>query len=183
MNILSQDSAARRWWPLAALLTLAVTLSACAAAPPEGEEQPQIEEDLATILSEPLDAEEYGESQRCVSSLALRNFELLGDRHILFEGPRGRYWLNELRMRCPGLRSGPASALVFDSRGGGAQVCSLDRFAVTPWFYDPRPRRWWQRRSAFDRGLPPDAIPCTLGAFQPISADQAEAIRAAFDQR
>jgi hypothetical protein len=167
------------------LVAALVTLGACAAAPPVTEEQARVEEDLATILSEPLDAEEYGESRRCVSSLALRNFELLGDRHILFEGPRGQYWLNELRMRCPSLRwGGPAGALVFDSRTGVGQVCSLDRFAVTDWFYEPRARRWWQRQSPVGRrGLPQDAIPCTLGEFQPVSAEQADAIRAAFDRR
>lgn len=181
MNVLAASfvggRASRPW-----LLAASLLLGACAATPPEGDERPPVEEDLATILSEPLDAAEYGEPRRCVSSLSLRNFELLGDRHILFEGPRGQYWLNELRMRCPGLRSGPASAMVFETRPAAGQICSLDRFVVTDWFFEPRPRRWWQRRQPFD-DLPPGTIPCTLGVFQPVSAEQVDAIRAAFERR
>jgi hypothetical protein len=169
----------RRWLALLAVFVL----GACAAAP-EREQQTQVEEDLATILSEPLDADEYGESRRCVSSLALRNFEVLDDRFVLFEGPRGQFWLNELRMRCPGLRTGPTSALIFESRAG-AQVCDLDRFAASDdWFLAHREqRRAWYRPSRFERQLPWDTIPCTLGAFQAVSAEQAEAIRATFSQR
>jgi hypothetical protein len=178
----SPDRATAAWRRAGALLAVALMLGACAAAPPErADEQAPVEEDLATILSEPLAAGEYGEPRRCVSSLSLRNFEMLGDRYILFEGPRGQYWLNELRMRCPGLRAGPASAMVFESRPAAGQICGLDRFVVADWFYEPRSLRWWQRRGRFDRDLPPGTMPCTLGNFQPVSAEQVDAVRAVFD--
>jgi hypothetical protein len=170
-----------RWLPM---LVAGLILGGCAAAPPEGETPRPVEEDLATILNQPLDADEYGEPRRCVSSMALRNFQVLGDRYVLFEGPRGQFWLNELRMRCPGLRSGPTAALIFES-GPGAQICDLDRFAATDdWFLAHREqRRPWYRPQPWQRELPWDTIPCTLGAFQPVSAEQVDAIRATFDQR
>lgn len=165
-----------RWW----LLPAALLLAACAAAPPAGEESVPLEEDLATILSQPLDAEEYGDSRRCMSTVALRNFEPLGDRYVLFKGPGGQLWLNELRTRCPELRSG--SALAFDSRSG-MQVCGSDRFVVRDWF--SRPVDWrspWYRASPWDAGRLDRrgaGMRCTLGDFKPVSEAQVEAIRAA----
>lgn len=162
------------------LLLAAVLLGACAAAPPAGEQPAPVAEDLATILSQPLDAEEYGEPRRCMSTVALRNFEPLGDRHVLFKGPGGQFWLNELRMPCPGLRSG--SGLAFDSRAG-LHVCDLDPFVVTDAF--SRPLDWrspWYRASPWDDGRLDrhrGGMRCTLGTFQPVSEAQVEAIRAA----
>jgi hypothetical protein len=162
------------------LLPAAVLLGACAAAPPVGEQPARVEEDLATILSQPLDAEEYGEPRRCMSTMALRNFEPLGDRRVLFKGPGGQFWLNELRMPCAGLRSG--SGLAFDSRAG-LQVCELDPFVVTDAF--SRPVDWrspWYRAAPWDDGRLDrrrGGMRCTLGAFQPVSEAQVEAIRAA----
>jgi len=150
------------WW-FAALLP-ALLMAGCAGSPAEPTgEQPEALED---ILSQPLDAEEYGEPRRCISEYAYRDFEPLGERLVVFEGPGGRLWLNELRGRCPGLDR--ASSLAFRSRG--FQLCELDQFKVTDVFAWERYQRWPWRWM--------DGIPCTLGKFQPISTEQLEALRA-----
>jgi hypothetical protein len=152
------------------LAILVLLLGGCAATEQQAEQQAARDETLDEILSEPLDADAYGTSERCVSSFAARDFQALGERHLVFEGPGDQLWLNELRGRCPGLRH--AHALAFDSRG--SQICELDRFKITDVFQWSRFRRWpWDWM---------DGIPCTLGEFQPVSPEQVEAVRAALDQ-
>lgn len=150
-------------------LALALLLGGCAASERERQQEAARQETLEEILSQPLDADEYGTARRCISSIGYRDFEVLGDRHVLFKGPGGKLWLNELRGLCPGLRH--AQALAFDT--DSHQICDLDRFVIGDLFHLPRYRRWpWQWM---------DGIPCTLGRFQPISTGQAEALRAALE--
>lgn len=159
-------------WPAAAAVavTVMLALGGCAATEQQAEQQAAREETLEQILSQPLDAEEYGTPRRCVSSFVSRDFQPLGEQHLLFEGRGDQLWLNELRGRCPGLRH--AQALAFDSRG--SQICELDRFKVADVFQWSRFQRWpWDWM---------DGIPCTLGKFQPVSPEQVEALRAALDQ-
>jgi len=153
------------WLPCWLAVLLPVLLAAGCASGPEQPEAAQSEA-LEEILSQPLDAEEYGKPRRCISEYAYRDFEPLGDRFVVFEGPGNRPWLNELRGRCPGLDR--ASTLAFRNRG--FQLCELDQFKVTDVFAWERYQRWPWRWM--------DGIPCTLGRFQPISAEQLEALRA-----
>lgn len=126
-----------------------------------------MEEELATILSQPLEGDAYGDSRRCISSFSARDYSAVGDRYLVFDGPGKTLWLNELRGRCPGLTR--ASALAF--RQQGSQICALDHFKVTDWFVWSRYQRWpWEWL---------DGVPCTLGRFQQVSAEQVEALRAA----
>ena len=156
---------------LGSVLALGLVLIGCAATPGNGEGRAEVEESVADILSQPLDAEEYGTPRRCISSMGYRNFQVISDRYVLFEGAGRRLWLNELRGRCPGLRR--ATALAFDMRGN--QICDLDRFKPADWFDRPRFRRWpWDWM---------DNVPCTLGRFQPVTEEQVEALRAAVQQR
>lgn len=76
-------------------------IAGCATSPAVLEQQQKTEEDIATILSQPLDAAEYGEPENCLTSAQYRDFSVLDDQRIVFEGSRGRLWLNQLRMRCP----------------------------------------------------------------------------------
>lgn len=160
-----------RWLerPLVRLLCLAFVsiVAGCAATSAErAEDRAATEETLERILSEPLDEAEYGKPRRCISQYAYRDFEPLGERFVVFEGPGNRLWLNELRGRCPGLDR--ASTLAFRNRG--FQLCELDQFKVTDVFAWERYQRWPWRWM--------DGIPCTLGKFQPISTEQLEALRA-----
>ena len=153
-----------RWPHRCAVLLSALLAAGCASAPRQPEAAQA--EALEDILSQPLDAEEYGKPRRCISQYAYRDFEPLGERFVVFEGPGNRLWLNELRGRCPGLDR--ASSLAFRSRG--FQLCELDQFKVTDVFAWERYQRWPWRWM--------DGIPCTLGKFQPISTEQVEAQRA-----
>jgi len=147
------------------LVLTALLASGCASSPPGPAEVPRAEA-LEDIPSQPLDVDEYGKPRRCISQYAYRDFEPLGERFLVFEGPGGKLWLNELRGRCPGLDR--SSTLAFRNRG--FQLCELDQFKVTDWFAWERYQRWPWRWM--------DGIPCTLGKFQPISAEQLEALRA-----
>ncbi|HEX7035450.1 MAG TPA: DUF6491 family protein [Pseudomonadales bacterium] len=157
-----------RWMPgTLHLVALTLLLGGCAAAERERRDEAARQETLEQILSEPLDADEYGTARRCISSIAYQDFEALGDRHVLFKGPGGKLWLNELRGQCPGLRHAQALAFESDSH----QLCDLDRFVITDLFHWPRYRRWPWRWM--------DGIPCTLGRFQPVSPGQVQALREA----
>ncbi|MEQ8860536.1 MAG: DUF6491 family protein [Pseudomonadales bacterium] len=150
-----------------ALLVAGLLVVGCASAPADREASERRQETVADILNQPLDAEEYGTPRRCMSEIALRDFEPLGDRYLVFEGSRGTLWLNELKGRCPGLDRGRTLAF----RNQSFQVCEFDQFLVSDWFVWSRYRRWpWNWT---------DGIPCTLGKFQPVSGDQVDALRAA----
>jgi len=145
----------------------AIAAAGCASVPQDREAEAARAEAVTDILAEPLDEEAYGTPRRCISESAYRDFESLGDRHVLFKGPGGKLWLNELRGRCPGLER--SSTLVF--RTHGFQICDMDQFQVTDWFLWERYQRWpWHW---------PEGIPCTLGRFRPVSEAQVEAIKAA----
>lgn len=157
-------------WAVGALV-LAAGVVGCAAPGAGEQDQAEPPEELDEILSQPLEGEEYATPRRCISKFAYRNFEPLGDRYVVFEGPADQLWLNELRGRCPGLSR--SSALAFEMEGN--QICALDRFKITDWFELSRFRRWpWEWL---------DGIPCTLGKFQPVSAEQVESIRATLQAR
>ena len=155
------------------VLLLALTAGGCAVTPEMEERARKTEEDIASILSEPLDKEEYGRSKKCLSGNEYRDFEVLDDRRIVFEGRGGRLWLNQLRGRCPGLRDG--RVLRFRSYLELGRICDLDRFEVLDWVYLPRYQRWpwdwWQ------------GVPCTLGEFQPVSEAQVDAMGEALRSR
>lgn len=150
-------------WP--ALLTVLIWAGCAGRQSPE--QQAAETERLEVILSEPLDADEYAPPRRCISQFVYRDFDALGDRYVLFEGPGDTLWLNELHGRCPGLAR--ADALAFDNRGG--QLCEFDRFKITDWFHSSRFQRWpWDWL---------EGIPCTLGKFRPVTPGQVQALRGA----
>lgn len=146
---------------LMALSLLALT--ACASAPDREASEAQAaarEEAIQDILTKPLAAEDYVESERCLSTHIYRSVEVLDDRNVLFKGPGDRVWINQLRHRCIGLRRN--DTLQFELRDN--RVCDLDSFQAVDTLF-----RVWSRTSAT----------CTLGKFQPVTPEQVEAIRAA----
>ena len=158
-------------------LASALSLLAGCATSPEAESRRQaIDADIDAILSIELDPAEYGETRRCLSDREYRNFRPLGDRHLLFEGSRGRLWINTLQHRCSDLRSG--DVLVVRSFSG-MRMCRMDRFQVTDWFDWPWYRRWpWHWGPGWDT----DGS-CTLGEFQPVTAEQVAEIKAVLQRR
>jgi len=150
----------------AALLLLA----GCAVSPEAEERRRAVEAEIDAILSQPVPAE-FGEMRRCLSEMQFRSFRALDERHILFEGSRDRLWINTLRARCPDLRHGHVLVV---KQFSGSRMCDADRFYATDWFDWPWYRRWpWYWGSGWTSGME-----CSLGKFQPVTADQVAEIEA-----
>lgn len=162
----------------ALLLTALLLVASCAVSPEVEQRRKDSEAQIESILSEPLDAEQFGASRRCLSDHEFRSFRALDDRHILFEGRRDRLWINTLRMRCPDLRH--ASVLRVKSISTMSnRLCDKDSFQAGDWFDWPWYRRWpWHWQS----GWGTKAI-CHLGVFQPVTEGQVAAIERAIRSR
>jgi hypothetical protein len=154
---------------LAALTGVGLALAGCASTPEAQEQAQKREEDIATILSEPLDADEYGEAKRCLTPNEYRDIRILDDQRIVFYGARGKLWLNTLRMRCPELRRD--SVLRVKTLSAVGRICDLDSFEVRDWFGAPWYRPWG------------GGMRCTLGTFQPVTESQVDAIRETLKSR
>lgn len=145
-------------------------LASCAVSPEAEERRLAIEAEIDAILSQPLPAE-FGEMRRCLGDMDFRNFRALDEKHILFEGRRDRLWVNTLRTRCPDLRHGDVLVV---KQFSGLRMCDADRFYVTEWFDWPWYRRWpWHWGGSWTTGMQ-----CSLGKFQPVTADQVAEIDA-----
>ncbi|MGB5335104.1 MAG: DUF6491 family protein [Woeseiaceae bacterium] len=152
----------------------ALLVTGCATAPDAGKRRQEVESDIDEILSLQLDPAEYGETKRCLSEHEYRSFRPLGDRHILFEGRKGRFWINTLRGRCNDLRHG--DVLVVRSFGT-SRMCDMDSFQVADWFDWPWYRRWpWHWGGTWNTGMR-----CSLGKFQPVLEGQVQEIEALLD--
>lgn len=156
-----------------AILALTLVCASCATSPAVQESNRTTEEEIEFILSQPLDVAEYGETKRCLAGSQYQDFRVLGDQRILFEGRRGKLWLNTLRMRCPDLRF--ATVLRVKSIYSYGRICDMDSFQPGDWFDWPWYRRWpWHWGNRWGAGMT-----CSLGKFQPVTETQVEAIEAA----
>ena len=150
------------WTIVAALLVL----SACATSPEDERKREEMEADIDDILSYELDPLEYGEPKSCLSSNEYDSYRPLGNRHLLFEGRKGKLWVNVLRGRCIGMHRDS----IFVMRPTQAnRVCDMDRF------------------DAVDRsGLHATAITsptCVFGEFKPVTKAQVEEIENRLEMR
>ncbi len=156
----------------AALLLLA----GCATSPEVESRRQAAAADIDAILSVPLDPAEFGETKRCLGDNEYRNFRALDDRHILFEGRRDKQWINTLRTRCPDLRWGDVLVV---RQFSGTRMCDADRFEVADWFDWPWYRRYpWHWGPSWGTGMQ-----CSLGTFQPVTADQVAEIEAVLERK
>ena len=123
---------------------------------PEAPEAPEIplEERVEKILSEPSDAEDYGQEYDCISQSRYRDVEIIDKQRIAFVGSRGRVLLNELRHPCPGLHR--RATLGFVLRG--SRLCAMDQFQIV----EPSGIR---------------GMRCSLGTFSVISEQQFESLK------
>lgn len=154
----------------------AVILAAgCAGTEEARQRTQQKEEQIADILSQPLEADDYVESKRCLAPQEFRDVDILDNQRILFKGRGDQYWLNTLRMRCPDLNRG--TVLRVESVSALGQICDMDSFQVGDWFDGP----WY--RNALWPWYGRTGIHCTLGRFQPVTPAQADAIKAALRAR
>lgn len=158
------------------LLAVSLLTAGCATSPEAESRRQAIEADIEAILSEPLDPTIYGETKRCLADMEYRNFRALDDRRLLFEGRRGKLWLNTLRTRCPDLRH--HNVLVVRSFSA-RRMCDMDSFQASDWFDWPWYRRWpWRWGS--DWGM---SSHCSLGKFQPVTEFQVAEIEVVLKSR
>ena len=165
---------ATRGMAIGLLFCAALLFAGCATAPDVEKRRQDVESDIDEILSLQLDPDEFGESRRCLSEHDYRSFRPLGDRHILFEGRKGKFWINTLRGRCYDLRHG--DVLVVRSFST-TRMCDMDSFQVADWFDWPWYRRWpWHWSGSWTSGRR-----CSLGKFQPVLEGQVREIEALLD--
>ncbi len=156
------------------IATALIAISVCTSCATTEEAQQREQEKQRTIeqiLSEPLDAAEYGENQRCLSNY--RHVRILDDQTLVFEGRGKKLWLNQLPMRCPGLHRG--SVLQVRKDFAIERICKMDTVTVSDWFDWP-----WYRRSPWRWT---SGVRCSLGEFQPVTKLQVQALKAAISQK
>lgn len=154
------------------LVLAALTLStACATTEEALQREQEKTRTVAQILSEPTDAAEYGENERCLSNY--RHISILDDQTLVFEGRGKKLFVNQLPMRCPGLHRGSVLQVRTDFASG--RICKMDTVTVSDWFDWP----WYRRRPWHWAG----GIRCSLGEFQPVTELQVQALKNAMKQR
>ena len=158
------------------LLVILLLLAGCATSPDTASRRAAIEADIDDILSLPV-SEELGGPTRCLSDQQYRRFEPIGDRYLLFEGRRGKQWVNKLRVRCPDLRYGHVLMVRSFSP---SRICDTDRFQMSDWFYWPWYRRWRPWHWGPDWGT---GVYCSLGRFYPVTEGQVAEIEALLERR
>lgn len=156
---------------LCLFVAILLVLTGCAVSPEVEARRQEREAIINEILSQPLDPAEFGETERCLHERDYRNFRALDERRMLFEGRRGKLWINTLRHRCPDLRYGTVLRVKSFSFG---RICDMDTFQVGDWFDWPWYRRWpWHWGSGWGSGAT-----CSLGKFQPVTESQVGEIEA-----
>ena len=145
-----------------------LVFSGCATSPEDEARQREKEADIASILEQPLPPE-FGGTEKCLSSSRVKSHRALDEYHLLFEGSKDRYWVNTLRGRCSALNWGD---ILIVKHYSGSRFCEFDRFNVADWFDLPR--------TLNTRGKL--GMECTLGTFQPVTADQVAEIDAVLER-
>ena len=143
---------------------LAFIVTGCAGTEEIEERRTEINADIEEILTLTLESEDFGEPTRCITEAQYRNFKLLGDRYMLFEGSRDRLWINTLRGRCVDYHRGD---VLITRPFSARRLCDGDRFEVADWFELPR-----------SVGRLPAGPTCSFGEFQPVSQGQVDEIEA-----
>ena len=104
-----------------------------------------------------LDEEDFAidrEGERCINTRNIRSTDILDERTILFRMRGGDYFVNYLRNDCPSL----VREERFSYRSSGGRLCQVDMIRVLEQF----------------GGFIQEGMSCGLGAFYPISEEEAE---------
>jgi hypothetical protein len=148
-------------------------------APTEADEAQDLEAAVSEILSRPVDDDEYGETQRCITTAQYRQIDVLDERRVAFVGRRGQIWLNQLRNVCAGLQKRHAIEL----HSSGMRTCRQDSF----YGVDASLSQAFMRRDGLGRPDPLGAHSarqtprCMLGDFERISEEQLALLKEALD--
>ena len=103
-----------------------------------------------------LGAQPVAEAADCVYARDVRTIEVLDERGIVLRGSHDRYWVNEFKHKCAGLRKN----MVMSLNRYGSQICANDRL------------------EAKERGDIGSIASCRLGKFQPIAMEQVATLKA-----
>ena len=136
-----------------------LTAAGCATSPEDEARRKEMEADIDEILAYELDPAEVGEPRKCLSEKEFRSYRALGNRHLLFEGKRGKLWVNVLRGRCTSLNDD--SVFIMKPRLSG-RLCEFDSFNVV-----------YRFESLSDARSAPI---CVLGEFKPVIEAQVKEI-------
>ena len=108
--------------------------------------------DLNTLLG----AEPVAQATDCVYARDVRTIEVLDERGIVLRGTHDRYWINQFKHKCAGLRKN----MVLNLSRYGSQICANDRV------------------QAQERGDIGPIASCRLGKFQPVALEQVTTLKA-----
>lgn len=144
---------------ICAIIAPVLAFTGCATSPEDEQRRIDMEADVDEILSYELDPAEYGEPKACLFDSEYRNYDALGNRHLLFRGRKGKQWVNVLRGRCFGLDDD--SVFVVKPSIGG-RLCDTDRFIVAD-----------RADSLSSVSTSPT---CFLGEFKPVTEAQVKEI-------
>jgi hypothetical protein len=157
------------WYAVVIASTVILFCAGCATSPDAESRRQAMAADIDAIIGEPLVRTELGNARRCLADREYRSFRALDERHMLFEGPGGKLWINALRADCPDLRYG---TIVRVKSYAFTRICDRDTFQAEDWFDWPWYRRLpWHWGTSWTTGMQ-----CTLGEFQPVTRDQVEKI-------
>ncbi len=112
--------------------------------------------EVEEILSSNADEDVYGDSPRCIAVRRIRGSTVLDDRHVALQMSRSKYYLVQLRSRCPQLERN--STISYETRTG--QLCALDSIRAVISF----------------GGAPRMGPPCQIPGFQEVTREQLVAI-------
>lgn len=119
--------------------------------------EPTLEERVRAILDSPPEGDGVvGEIVRCIRTFDYDSVDILDAERLVFKGRGGKRWLNQLRMKCPGLRR--RDPLSFEIRSN--RLCEFDSF-----------------RSIDVTGYGGASPKCSLGRFEPITEDQVQMLK------
>lgn len=155
-----------RRFVIRASITTLLALAGCAGSPVDEERRKEMEADIDEIMSYELDPAEYGEPRKCLLESDYLSYRALGKRHLLFQGRRGKLWVNVLRGRCSGLDDN--SIFVMRPNVAG-RLCDMDRFSAV-------------NRSLSVSGTN-SAPTCALGEFRPVTEAQVKEIEDRLEMR
>ena len=140
-----------------------LALTGCATSPEDEQRRQDMEADIDEIMSYELDETEVGGPRNCLFENQYRNFRMLGDRHLLFEGRNDKQWINVLRGRCLGIDD---DSIFIMRLSMSRRVCDKDQFEVA------------------DRiGVGMGGATCVLGDFKPVVKAQVQEIEERLEMR
>jgi hypothetical protein len=155
-----------RAFTLGAFIVFVLVAAGCATSPIDEAKRKEMEADIDDILSYEHDPAEVGDVSDCLPDTAYRSYRALGNRHLLFEGRKGRQWVNVLRGRCFNLDDNSVFIMTPSLAG---RLCALDRFNVV---------------DRIDSVSSARAAPaCVLGEFKPVTEAQVKEIEDRLEMR